>query len=159
LAVNKRRKSADGNWADEVNYFNCVYFLGSSAGITQYLTKGQQVSVAGELHQNVWEQNGQKRYDVEIYVNGLSLLSSSRTSAGNNGPGNQFQGRNDQFRNNGYGNQGSQGNNVRQVPNGQAGGYQQNAQATPPAQQSAPSMGDMDDLGLGPEGFDDEIPF
>ena len=30
VAINRRKRNADGTWGDEVNYFNCVYF-GKSA--------------------------------------------------------------------------------------------------------------------------------
>jgi len=159
IAVNRNRKDASGNWSDEVNYFNCVYFLRSNSGLTQYLVKGQQVSVNGELHQNVWEQNGQKRYSVEVYVNSLSLLSRPKNGGGNF----QSQGRNDQFRSNGYPNQNqNQGNfqntnSANPVAPASTGYNRAAAPAAPPVQQSVPSMGNMDNIG--PEGFDDDIPF
>ena len=49
--------------------------------LKQYLTKGRQISVQGELRQNRWEQNGQSHSTVEIYANNVELLSGSRNGS------------------------------------------------------------------------------
>lgn len=89
IAVNRSRKNADGSWDDEVNYFDCVYFGRNAGNINQYLEKGRQVSIQGELRQSRWEQDGQTRSRVEVFVNNLSLLSSAQ---GNNNGQKIFQG-------------------------------------------------------------------
>ncbi len=76
IAVNRRKRSGDNKWEDEVNFFDCVMFGKSAESLNQYLEKGRQVSIIGELRQNRWEQDGQSRSRVEIAVNSLQLLSS-----------------------------------------------------------------------------------
>ncbi len=73
LAVNRRIKK-DDNWQEEVSFFNAVLFGKRAEGIHQYLVKGKQIGIQGELRQNRWEQEGQPRSKVEIIVNDIQLL-------------------------------------------------------------------------------------
>lgn len=77
LAVNRRKRTADNRWEDEANFFNCTMFGKSAEGLNQYLEKGRQVSILGELRQSRWEQDGQNRSRVEIVVNSLQLLANA----------------------------------------------------------------------------------
>ena len=77
LAVNRRRKSGD-EWIEEGHFFD-VSLLGKRAeALTQYLTKGTQVAIQGELRQNKWEKDGQPRSKVEITANDIQLLGGGR---------------------------------------------------------------------------------
>ena len=80
IAVNRRKRTADNRWEDEANFFDCTMFGKSAESINQYLEKGRQVSIIGELRQSRWEQDGQNRSKVEIAVNSLQLLSSPTSS-------------------------------------------------------------------------------
>ena len=73
IAVNRRRKNGD-QWADEASFFDIVLFGRAGESINQYLVKGKQVAVEGELHQNRWEQDGQSRSKVEINADNIQLL-------------------------------------------------------------------------------------
>ncbi len=77
IAVNRTRR-VQNDFEDEVNYFDCVYFGRGAESVNQFLEKGRQVAISGELRQSRWEQDGQTRSRVEIAVNTLSLLSSPR---------------------------------------------------------------------------------
>ena len=85
IAVNRRKKAQDGSWNDNVSFFECNYFGKAAEGVSQYLTKGQQVSIQGYLDQQNWENNGQKRSKVVVVVNSLSLLGSNQGTQGNQG--------------------------------------------------------------------------
>ena len=76
IAVNRRKRTADNRWEDEANFFDCAMFGKSAESLNQYLERGRQVSIIGELRQNRWEQDGQSRSKVEVVVNSLQLLSS-----------------------------------------------------------------------------------
>ncbi len=79
IAVNRSRRNADGRWEDEPNFFDCVYFSKNADAMSQYLEKGRQVAIQGELRQSRWEgQDGQSRSRVEIFVNNLTLLGQSQ---------------------------------------------------------------------------------
>lgn len=75
VAVNRRVKRGD-NWEDEPNYIEVQLYGKSAENLRQYLTKGRQVSVNGELRQQSWEQNGQKRSKLIIVAGNVQLLSS-----------------------------------------------------------------------------------
>ena len=79
IAVNRNRKGADGSWVEDPSYFDCVYFARNAEAMSQYLEKGRQVAIQGELRQSRWEdQNGQSRSRIEIFVNSLSLVSQGQ---------------------------------------------------------------------------------
>jgi len=75
LAINRRSKKGD-TWQDEANFFDAVFMGKGAEAVAQYLTKGKQIGIQGELRQDRWEQDGQKRSRVEIFVNSLQLLGS-----------------------------------------------------------------------------------
>ncbi|MDR1306946.1 MAG: single-stranded DNA-binding protein [Treponema sp.] len=92
VAVNRRRKSGE-QWVDEPNFFDVVLWGRQGETLNQYLVKGKQVGVDGELRQDRWEQDGQNRSRVEIVAANLQLLgggasggaSSSYGGASNTG--------------------------------------------------------------------------
>ena len=73
VAVNRRRKTGD-QWVDEPNFFDVVVWGRQGESLNQYLVKGKQVGLDGELRQDRWEQDGQNRSRVEIVANNLQLL-------------------------------------------------------------------------------------
>lgn len=83
LAVNRKKRSGD-QWTDEVSYFDVVLFGKRGEAIQQYLGKGKQIAVSGELRQDRWEQDGQKRSKVVIVSSDIQFLGSS---GGNSGGG------------------------------------------------------------------------
>lgn len=74
--ANNYSKKVGENWQEETNFFECVYIGSRAQGVFQYLTKGRQVLVSGELRQQRWEQDGQARSKIEIVVNELQLLAA-----------------------------------------------------------------------------------
>ncbi len=89
IAVNKRRKQGE-QWVDEANFFDIVLWGKQGESLNQYLVKGKQVAVEGELHQNRWEQDGQSRSKIEINANNVQLLGG-----GDKAPRDQPQGATD----------------------------------------------------------------
>ena len=73
IAVNRRRKTGD-QWVDEPNFFDIVVWGRQGETLNQYLVKGKQVGVDGELRQDRWEQDGQNRSRIEVVANNLQLL-------------------------------------------------------------------------------------
>ncbi len=80
LAINRRKKSGD-QWVEEVNFFDIVLWGRSGEAINQYLIKGKQIAVEGELRQDRWEQDGQNRSKVEIVANNVQLLGGGAGSS------------------------------------------------------------------------------
>ena len=82
IAVNRRRKSGE-DWVDEVNFFDVVFMGKAAERINQFLVKGRQVAIVGELHQRKWQNSdGEKRSSVEIWAQEIQLLAQSAASSG-----------------------------------------------------------------------------
>ena len=88
IAINRRRKNGE-EWVEEANYFDIVLWGRQGEALNQYLVKGKQVAVEGELRQNRWEQDGQSRSKVEIIANNLQLLGGGSGSGQQMNNGNQ----------------------------------------------------------------------
>ena len=91
IAINQRRKK-DDQWVDEAHFFDIVLWGKSAESINQYLVKGKQVGVEGQLRQNRWEQDGQARSKVEIFATNVMLLGSGG-GGGRPGSGTPSEGR------------------------------------------------------------------
>jgi single-strand DNA-binding protein len=77
LAINQRRKK-DDQWVDEVHFFDIVVWGKTAESLNQYLVKGKQVGIEGQLRQDRWEQEGQSRSKVEIVASNIQLLGGGR---------------------------------------------------------------------------------
>ena len=75
IAVNTRRKKNE-EWIDEANFFDVVLLGKIAESLSQYLVKGKQVGVEGQLKQNRWEQDGQPRSKVEVLSSNIQLLGA-----------------------------------------------------------------------------------
>ncbi len=128
LAVNRRRKNGD-QWVEEANFFDIVLWGRSGEAINQYLVKGKQIAVEGELRQDRWEQDGQNRSKVEIMANNVQLLGGGGGNAG--------------------GGSGNAGPSYSNAP------AQQERRSGSAARGPAPNGGEDS----GDEGFADDIPF
>lgn len=68
IAVNGRK--------DKVFFLDCDHWR--PGGVVEYLQKGTQVSVSGELDQQTWEKDGQQKSKVVLQVNRLTLLGTKK---------------------------------------------------------------------------------
>ena len=128
IAVNYNKKSGD-QWTKEVNFFDIVVFGRQGESIHQYLVKGKQIGVSGELRQERWEQEGQTRSKVKVIASNIQLLGGGGQGASG----------------------GFQGSGGRQFQNGPV----QNR----PAQNGSDQYGGRPAQSAGPDDFDDDIPF
>jgi len=81
IAVNRRKKDGD-QWVEEANFFDIVLWGKSGESINQYLVKGKQVGIEGELRQDRWEQDGQNRSKIEIFATNVQLLGGQGNGQG-----------------------------------------------------------------------------
>ena len=130
----------------EITEWHRVVLFGKLAEVAgEYLRKGSQVYIEGQLRTRKWQdQGGQERYTTEVVVNvGGTMQMLGGRQQGGNAPGGGGQGNN-----NGWGQpqQPQQGNN-----NQFSGG----AQSRPQQQPSAPASNNNEP----PMDFDDDIPF
>ena len=71
LAVNRSFKKGE-QWVEEASFFNFKLWLKSQKQVdfyTQYLKKGSQVTIDGEMVQERWEKDGQKQSAYVLYAN------------------------------------------------------------------------------------------
>lgn len=78
IAVNDRRKNAAGQWEDVPNFFECVTFGNRATALSDILTKGMKVAVAGKLHYSSWEKDGQKHSKVDIIAQEIELMQNRK---------------------------------------------------------------------------------
>jgi single-strand DNA-binding protein len=79
IAVNRKRKNGD-QFVDEASFFDINLYGKSAESLKQYLVKGKQIAVEGELRQDRWEQDGQQRSKVVIAANNIQLLGGNSVS-------------------------------------------------------------------------------
>jgi len=84
IAVNRKKKQGE-NWVEEASFFDIVLWGRTAETLNQYLVKGKQVAIEGELHQNRWEQDGQSRSKIEIMASNVQLLGGGQNTNGQNG--------------------------------------------------------------------------
>jgi len=144
LATTSVRNDRDGNKQERTEWHRVVFFgkLGEIAG--EYLRKGSQVYVEGELRYDKYTgQDGVEKYSTDIVANEMQMLGGRGEGGGGGGFGGgerpQRQQAPRQQGGGGYGNQ------------DQGGGYGQRPQRQAPAPQ--PAAPPMDDFA------DDDIPF
>jgi single-strand DNA-binding protein len=87
IAINRRRKNGE-QWEDEANFFDIVLWGRQGESLNQYLQKGKQVGIEGELRQDRWQQDGQNRSKVEIVANNIQLLGGGQAGGGAGTSGN-----------------------------------------------------------------------
>ena len=73
LAVNRRYKNANGE--READFFPVVCWRQVADLSAQYLSKGKQVAIAGEVQMRSYEKDGQKRYVTEVVADEVQFLS------------------------------------------------------------------------------------
>jgi single-strand DNA-binding protein len=84
VAINQRRKK-DDQWVEESHFFDIVFWGKAAEAINQYLVKGKQVGIEGQLRQDRWEQEGQSRSRVEIFATNVMLLGGGQAGGGQAG--------------------------------------------------------------------------
>lgn len=77
VAVNDRRKNANGEWDDYPNFIDCTLFGTRVDHVSKYLTKGSKVAIEGKLRWSQWERDGQKRSKIEIIVEEIEFMTKA----------------------------------------------------------------------------------
>lgn len=79
IAVNKVYKDNSGEKQESVSYFDISLFGRPAETLQQYLTKGKQVGISGELKQDRWEKNGQNYSRVYVVAENVMLLGGNQS--------------------------------------------------------------------------------
>ena len=90
LAVNDRRKNAEGEWVDETTFVDVTLWGRTAEVAAEYLSKGSPLLIEGRLKYDTWEADGQKRSKLRVVGERMQMLSSrqggdGRSSSGSGG--------------------------------------------------------------------------
>ena len=71
---------------DKTDYFKVVCWRSTAEFVSRYFTKGSGIEVSGHLETRSWEdQNGTKRYAVEIVAEEVDFGKKSKSDSSNDG--------------------------------------------------------------------------
>lgn len=77
LAVNDRRKNANGEWVEETTYVDVTLWARTAEVASEYLSKGSPVLIEGRLRLDTWEtSDGQKRSKLHVVAERMQMLGS-----------------------------------------------------------------------------------
>lgn len=90
VAVNSARKGQDGEWTEEVSFFDIVVWGNQGENCARYLSKGREVAVDGRLNQRRWQaDDGSNRSKVEVVANQVVFMSGGAEAGGGQRQGGQ----------------------------------------------------------------------
>jgi single-strand DNA-binding protein len=85
LAVNDRRKNANGEWVEETTFVEVTLWGRTAEVASEYLSKGSPILIEGRLKLDTWEGNdGQKRTKLRVVCDRMQMLGA-RGSGGEGG--------------------------------------------------------------------------
>lgn len=76
VAVNRPGKDAMGNTTTD--WISCQFWNKQAEILSQYVQKGDLISVAGSIRVDNWEQDGQKRQKYYVHGENFQMLESRR---------------------------------------------------------------------------------
>jgi single-strand DNA-binding protein len=83
LAVNDRRKGANGEWIDETTFVDVTLWGRQAEVATEYLSKGSSVLIEGRLKLDSWQdKEGQKRSKLRVVGERMQMLGSKGQGGG-----------------------------------------------------------------------------
>tara|TARA_R110002049_G_scaffold47902_3_gene138511 strand:- start:28076 stop:28588 length:513 start_codon:yes stop_codon:yes gene_type:complete len=87
LAVNDRRKSANGEWVDETTFVDVTLWGRTAEVASEYLGKGSPILVEGRLKLDTWETDGQKKSKLRVVGERMQMLSGGQGGGGSRARG------------------------------------------------------------------------
>lgn len=82
LAVNDRRKTANGEWIDEATFVDVTLWGRNAEVASEYLSKGSSILVEGRLKLDRWETDGQKRSKLRVVGEKMQMLGGKTGGGG-----------------------------------------------------------------------------
>jgi single-strand DNA-binding protein len=89
LAVNDKRKGANGEWVEEVTFVDVTLWGRTAEVVTEYSSKGSPLLIEGRLKQDKWQDKntGENRSKLKVVGERMQLLSSKSGGGGGGGGG------------------------------------------------------------------------
>ncbi|HUY36706.1 MAG TPA: single-stranded DNA-binding protein [Pirellulales bacterium] len=82
LAVNDRRKGANGEWIEEVTFVDVTLWGRTAEIASEYLGKGSPALIEGRLKLDTWEKDGKKNSKLKVIGEALKLVGSKPGGSG-----------------------------------------------------------------------------
>lgn len=83
LAVNDRRKGANGEWIEETTFVDVTLWGRQAEVATEYLRKGSSVLIEGRLKLDSWQdKEGQKRSKLKVVGDQMRMLGGKGQGGG-----------------------------------------------------------------------------
>ena len=83
LAVNDRKKNANGEWIEETTFVDVTLWGRTAEVAGEYLSKGAPILIEGRLKLDSWEtQDGQKRSKLKVVGERMQMLGGRGGSEG-----------------------------------------------------------------------------
>jgi single-strand DNA-binding protein len=85
LAVNDRRKNAQGEWVEETTFVDVTMWARTAEVAAEYLGKGSPVLIEGRLKLDTWETEGQKRSKLRVVCERMQMVGAKGGGGGGRG--------------------------------------------------------------------------
>lgn len=92
LAVNDRRKTANGEWVEETTFVDVTLWGRTAEVASEYLTKGAPILIEGRLKLDTWEKDGKKASKLRVVGERMQMLGGRGPGGGGGGGGGRSQG-------------------------------------------------------------------
>jgi single-strand DNA-binding protein len=85
LAVNDRRKNAQGEWVEETTFVDVTLWGRTAEVAGEYVSKGSPLLIEGRLKLDQWEKDGKKNSKLRVVCDRMQLLGSRGGEGGSRG--------------------------------------------------------------------------
>lgn len=66
-------------YKDSVDFIPCKAWDATADNIAKYFHKGDKIGITGALSTRSWEDNGEKRFSMEVLVRGFDFVNSKKS--------------------------------------------------------------------------------
>lgn len=85
LAVNDRRKNAQGEWVEETTFVDVTLWGRTAEVAGEYVSKGSPLLIEGRLKLDQWEKDGKKNSKLRVVCDRMQLLGGRGGEGGGRG--------------------------------------------------------------------------
>lgn len=86
VPTTKKFKGKDGNIQEKTAWHNIVCWRNTADIVENYVKKGTQIYIEGEIDYRSWESNGEKKYATDIVASTIQLLGKKDSQSAPQSP-------------------------------------------------------------------------
>ena len=87
VAVNEKRKTANGEWVEDVSFVDVTLWGRTAEIASEYLGKGSNILIEGRLKLDRWDKDGQKHSKLRVVCERMVMLGKRGEREGQGGSG------------------------------------------------------------------------